>query len=369
MANSRMNRIVAKDGVIELNGQFYLQQQDRAQSEFQHLTGEKTISQEAIRRFQNNVDLSAAYCKAAGIPYLHVVYPTKAMAFRDDFAKVGVTLSPLFSEAHRHDEVIYPLDDLVGDVDFQKRGSHCSDPGYLKIAQIALRTVGVPIDPFKPKYSTHRKANDLAHMRGLPRQKQVRIRDFEGVTRKTRGFSNKSMIPGNSGTVKYYRNKAAPNRARILMFGDSFFADTLYILTPLFRELILVRCPYVMEDVANATEPDIILTGNAERYLVNVPDKMRDAPFFTNFFRPAVDASKLSERDRDALEALFSGRRSDHYRAWRAQSVGRGKPGAAPGTGPGSRKRAAKAAGDPFGIDRIRARLRRLRSRITRTRR
>jgi len=44
------DRIIEKDGVIELNGQFFLQQQDRAQSGFQHLKGEKTLDPEAIRR-------------------------------------------------------------------------------------------------------------------------------------------------------------------------------------------------------------------------------------------------------------------------------------------------------------------------------
>lgn len=358
------DRIIEKDGVIGLNGQFFLQQQDRAQSEFQHLKGEKTISPETIRHFRSNVDLSAAYCKAAGIPYLHVVYPSKAMAFRAEFARAGVTLSGIFSDAHRHDKVIYPLDALVGDADFQKRGSHCSDPGYLKIAQIALRAVGVPIDAYEPIVTTRRKQIDLAHMRGLPRQRIPSIRAFKGLKPKSKAFGNQSMIPGNTGTVKYYLNAAAPIRSRILMFGDSFFADSLPILSPLVEELIHVRCPYLMEDVANATEPDVILTGNTERYLVNVPDKMHDAPFFLKFFKQRVDPGKLSHRDRGALDALFSGRRSDHFLEWKAQAASRAGRGAKRRTGPGGGKRKRDAAAKPAGNDPIQVRLQGLRARL-----
>lgn len=323
MTNTAQDRIIARDGVIELNSQFFLHQQDRAQSEFQHLAGEKTIAPEQIRRFQQNVDLSAAYCRSAGFPYLHLVYPSKTMAFRDAFRAAGVELVGIFSDAHKRDEVLYPLDDLVGVEDYETLDSHCSEPGYLKIARTAFRTLGAPIDTYRPIVTTRLRRCDLAHMRGLPEQPLETIRQFEGLAAEPIRFSNTQMLPGNRGKIDYFLNDVAPVRARVLMFGDSYFGGTMPVIAPLIRELIYLRCPYVMEDVANALEPDIILTGNAERYLVDVPDKTRDAPYFTQFFLKGVDTSQLNERNREALLALFSGRDSATFETWREKVLRR----------------------------------------------
>ncbi|MEZ5722567.1 MAG: hypothetical protein R3D59_13725 [Paracoccaceae bacterium] len=319
MDTPHKHSIIARDGVIELNGQLYLQQQDRAQSELQHLSGEKTIAPEVIRRFNQNVDLSAAYCKSAGLPYLHVVYPSKAMAFREDFAAAGVNLVGIFSDAHRRDEVIYPLEQLVGPDDFETYGSHCSDPGYLKIAQIMFRTIGIPIDAYRPIVTAQPRNSDLSNMRGMPAQNVPTIREFEGLKAKVRQFTNVQMLPGNRGIVQYTLNERAPVQKRVLLFGDSYFAGTVPIIAPLFQEVLYLRSPYVMEDVARVLEPDIILTSNTERYLVNVPDKLYDTPYFVRFMQKGVDASKLNLRNREALFAVFAGRESAEFKAWRSQ--------------------------------------------------
>lgn len=329
-----MNRagteLIFQDGVIELDGQFFLQQQDRAQSEFQHLTGEKSVPKRMARRFKQNVKLNAAYCEAKGIPYLHVVYPSKAMAFRDAFAAAGTPLTGIFTDVHRTDAVIYPLDDLDGAEDFERRGSHCSDAGSLKIAGIAFRAIGMPIDEYRPVFSKGLRKCDLAHMRGLPMQELVTIRAYEGLAPDIREFTNRPMLPGNRGQISYSWNQAAPIDARILLFGDSFFALSLPVLAPLFRELIYLRRPYVMEDVADALAPDVILTGNTERYLVNVPDKTCDSPFFTNFLLRGLQPDELDAWNRDALHALFTGRNGKEFKRWQRKTANLQPPGPEP---------------------------------------
>ncbi|MBN1008313.1 hypothetical protein [Amphritea pacifica] len=91
--------------------------------------------------------------------------------------------------------------------------------------------------------------------------------------------------------IKY--NSRAPVKKRILAFGDGFILGAFEVLSYFFEEIIYVRSPYVLPDVADCLSPDIILTSNAERYLPVFSNFESDKPFFINYFNRMVDFGRV----------------------------------------------------------------------------
>jgi len=139
--------------------------------------------------------------------------------------------------------------------------------------------------------------------------------DFsEGSIKK---FSLHDYYNGNSGDLDFILNPFSVYPKRLVLFGDSFFrVQKLRIFYLLFEEIIYIRNPYIQEDIIKVLKPDIVLTGNAERYLINVPDASHPRPYFLNYFTSKFNPN-INRETVSGFEALFSGRESKRYKEFK----------------------------------------------------
>jgi hypothetical protein len=104
------------------------------------------------------------------------------------------------------------------------------------------------------------------------------------------------------------RNPYSVYDKRVVIFGDSFFNNNMNIqLSHLFREIVFFRSPVFMKDVVSSINPDIVLTGQAERYLSScVSDENATNPLIRYMNGQFYDASKVSKAFYIAFDAVFS---------------------------------------------------------------
>jgi len=78
---------------------------------------------------------------------------------------------------------------------------------------------------------------------------------------------------GNDGMVDIRFNPTAAHDVTVLLFGDSFFHGMLPHLSAVFSRVILLRTRFMHPEMLALIKPDVVFTGNAERYLADVaPD-------------------------------------------------------------------------------------------------
>ncbi|EGU0166574.1 hypothetical protein JFQ74_002401 [Vibrio parahaemolyticus] len=302
-----------KNGVLSmLDGTLFLRQRQTGQEQFEYLTGIKSIDSNVISNFNDNLNDNIEYCSLRSIPYFHIIFPIKAYAYRAEFDAIGVKLNSLYTDAFLSDSVYYPVD--VTPEYYRKNDTHCSFYGNFKILSVVLRGLGVDIGGFNFRTKVVKSKGDLSIMCGQDPIDLEVFTDFN-IPAHVNRFSTKEGLKGNSGDVHFCINLLAPIKKRVLLFGDSFFVYCLEWLSNLFEEVIYIRSPFVIHDVADVLSPDIILTGNAERYLVNTKSRKETPPYFLHYIE-GFNNEKMLERDVKAISALFSGRYSERYKNW-----------------------------------------------------
>lgn len=309
------------DRVVELRSSniLFLRQKNGGQRQFDRFIGKLKIDRESTLNFQRNIELNSEFSKQNNIPYIHIIYPAKPIALRKILWAANVNVSSIVTEDHITKEVIYPLETVSEAQYYQKQGTHNTDLGYVRIIQAIFKSLDVKLPSLTPIVEKRLLKTDLAIMKGYGLVEEEVITGFEELLPHRRFFSNANALEGNSGHIEYYFNGNSLFKKRLLLFGDSFFRGSLHLLSHLFEEVIYLRCPYIIKDVADNLSPDYIWTGNAERYLVNVPDGSVNAPYFLNYFSPKFHPKKLGAEVKQVFNLLFSGRDNPKYKRWREQ--------------------------------------------------
>jgi len=308
------------NNVIKLkDGTLFLRQKNGGQFQFDYLTGLKKITLENIVNFKKNIKRNKEYCDLRGINYLHVIFPCKAVAYRDCLTSLGINIKPIVTQEHFNTNgVYYPnLDDIKEDW-FMKTDTHCSYKGWLFIIKDVMSRIGIafPNIPFSIHNAKFSTPGDLGRMiNGPPVKRECIHFDIESNIHNFSLDSNNGLT-GNTGEMRLSVNTQAPIKKRILLFGDSFFLGTMSILSTLFEEIFYMREGVIIKEVANCLEPDYILTGNAERYLNDVKDAEKLAPYFINLLKSNADMTKLDENTKNAFLLFFEQKNSSNYKNW-----------------------------------------------------
>ena len=74
--------------------------------------------------------------------------------------------------------------------------------------------------------------------------------------------------------MKFHINKTENidlGSRRLALFGDSFAKACIKYLSFYFDQIMYVRSPFIIEELASKFQPSHIITSNAERYLSSVP--------------------------------------------------------------------------------------------------
>ena len=297
--------------VVIFDNVLFLHQENSAQRQFQTLMGEISVGKENLVNFKKNIEHNKETAKRNNFDYKHIVFPAKPNIYKDQFKAIGVNLKALFTEDFMNSHVMYPQ---LTPEDYYLCDTHINDTGNFKVIKEVLKSFNYPDLP-EPIFINDEKVGDLMQMMGKDDHENILVIDgFEGLSCQTQEFSLSSSIVGNTGQIKILFNPAALYNRRLVLFGDSFVEHGLMIYSKLFCEVIYLRKPYIINDIVNILEPDIVLTSNTERYLCGVPNLYNDKPWFINYIDRDFDSSLLSEKDRSAFKAIFYGKQSNEYK-------------------------------------------------------
>lgn len=297
--------------VIILKDTLFLHQRNKGQRQFQVLMGEEIIKPELIDIFQSNISYNQSIAKREGFDYKHIVFPCKPILYKEQFEDIGINLTPIFSNRHVHPSVFYPKLSIT---DYFLSDTHINVIGTLKLINNILLDFGYSSLP-RPILENKNFIGDLGKMIGKNNGEEVEtIKGFHGLPIESIDmYSLYPSLKSNAGQVIFRFNPNAIHNRRLVLFGTSSFSDRIDVYQYVFSEVIFFRSSYILDDVVRTLEPDIVLTGNAERHLYNVPNANKSKPWFLNYISNKYDSKLVTERAREAFTALFSGRESKEY--------------------------------------------------------
>ncbi|WP_137405729.1 hypothetical protein [Sphingobium sp. MP9-4] len=310
--------LLTEDGVAFLIGGNH--------SVLKYATGELTPAQSSLDAFADNMAARQELADRYQIPYAHVIFPDKQSVNPEAFPFQPVhRLGEVYREqlpAPLRNRVLYPADMLHGEADpsFLALDTHLTDHGSLAVLRLMLQMTGIEADHALSRIRRRitkfqRWSGDLGskftpalHQEGLLLDPDWQVSDF----RSPGGF--------NDGMVDILLSPDAPDNRTILLFGDSFFRMMLKHISAVFTRVICLRTRFLHEEMIALIRPDIIFTGNAERYLSMVsPDTEAQAFALYPHLRNASDLAF----DRPFLDAwaAVTAPRSSHARRF-AQQLG-----------------------------------------------
>lgn len=312
----KTNGIKSKNNVLTLDGQMFLHQKNTGQRQFDYFLGKKILSEEVRENFKKNISNNRILSEKYHFLYKHIIFPAKPVVFKKLFEKKGIFLQSLQQQVFSDEKVVlYPK---LNEEDYDVSDTHTNDKGVFKILKLIINDFGLLKD-VSAEFSVGEKLNDLSSMLGLPFSNYCKLTSIDychSFNDFTKSYALTSFLESNTGDFEFHINKYAPINKRLFLFGDSFFKTRIHIFTALFNEVIYIRAPYVIEDLVACLQPDVVLSGNAERYLVNTPSATTPRPFFMNYIVNPLK-SKPTEELILAFEALFSGRESVRYKTFK----------------------------------------------------
>lgn len=305
------------NNVVRIGEQLFLYQKNTGQRQMDYFLGNRRLSKISREIFSNNVKVNIDLSKKHDFLYKHIVFPAKPVVFSSVFEKINLKVESLYSKSFDVDSdfLLYPDLDTS---DYDAEDTHTNDKGVFEVIKTVLKSFGI-VEEMIATYGVGEKLCDLAYMLGKKNSSYLKITginicpDFNDYTK---NFSLDEFLESNTGDLQYSVNEVAPFYKRIVLFGDSFFKTRIHIFSALFNEVVYIRNPYVIEDLVLTLQPDIVLTGNAERYLVNQPDVSKPRPYFMNYITHGMKKKPSAEVIR-AFESLFSGRSSSFFKAFK----------------------------------------------------
>lgn len=299
-----------KNGVLSLGRELFLLQENSGQRQFSYMLGESTLSERSLEVFEINIQQNTFLSEQYGFNYCHVIYPAKPYVYRSMFSSLGLELCGIAPASVKNNEnVIFPDLDLSC---YDSDDTHTNDVGNVQVLLDICSRFSLKIED-DAVYSDSKNVGDLGVMVGAgPIQKKT-FRSFGNRFPLRYWFTNKSALKVNSGEMDFIYNPFAIFDKRLVLFGDSFFRRSLNIFSAIYSEVFYIRVPYILEDIVKTLQPDYVVTGNAERYLVNVPDCRTPKPYFLNFFSDKFNPNLLDLNSKQAFDCLFSGRYSKKY--------------------------------------------------------
>ncbi|AWI86757.1 hypothetical protein CEW88_23635 (plasmid) [Alloyangia pacifica] len=260
--------LLTEDGVAFLIGGNH--------SVLKYATGAWRPGPDSLANFERNIASRGKIASAAGARFAHVIFPDKQSVMTEAFPYQPVTrLGDLYT-AHLGDRtrplVLYPADQLhdAPEPAFQKLDTHLTDHGSLAVLRLMLARVDIQAERALTQIEARimkpqRWSGDLGN-KFTPRLFQ------EGVVLDANWPVTELRSPGgfNNGMIDLLFNPGAEHDGTVLMFGDSFFRMMLKQLSAVFSRVVHLRTPFLHPEIVELVAPDIIFTGNAERYLARV---------------------------------------------------------------------------------------------------
>jgi hypothetical protein len=265
-------------------------------------TGEKGISRASVQAFHDNIAAREAFCRARGITYSACIFPDKIPALRELLPQAprisSLYLREYADKAPSADvrQACYPISVLEGRTDrFTRTDTHYSIPGDIAVARHLLERdrpqtldgLDRALAPFLSERNDF--TGDLG--RKLSPQRTETTVTLDVARLPAVEIAGNGVETGNDGLLILHKAPAALTSETLLIFGDSFFRHLMPMLTLVFGKVVFCRTRFFHSEIVDAIAPDVIWTGQAERYLSRcAPDA--DRPHFLSY--PLVRGKTLS---------------------------------------------------------------------------
>ncbi len=252
-------------------------------SVLKYITGASTPTPQSRQNFFENIAARRKAVEASGVRYGHVIFPDKHSVLTEDFpfqpvhrlgdlymSDIPAGLAPYVSPA-----LLYPAQALQHHVPpaYSALDTHLTAQGALAVLRMMLARIGIEagavLDHVQARIiTTINRTGDLG-IKFVPSiyQEDMILNPDWPLTelRRPGGF--------NDGMIDILFNPAATHDKTVLLFGDSFFRGMLKHLSAVFSRVILLRTRFFHPEMLALIKPDVVFTGNAERYLADVaPD-------------------------------------------------------------------------------------------------
>ena len=310
--------LLERDGVL-ISGEWKFLYQG-AQKQFDYLLGKCSISEASIVNYTDNIRSRSKYFSDKKIDYLHIVFPSKPLLAKSELPEKLKNIESLYNKFPAFNEAIYPDNELVNYQSMTyKSDTHYKPRGSWAVLMTVLKKLGIEnIHP--PEFSDGFFNGDLNLMLGKNEPEEVeKFVGLQSVPYCSFDFNNHSALKGNTGRIRVLRNPLALHKKRILIFGDSFInINLLSQMSVFFGDILFFRSPVVNYEVVRNYCPDIVITGQAERYLVSVPSDDTASSLLSEYMDPNMfDSSKVDEQFTGAFLSNVAYRVNlSKYKAW-----------------------------------------------------
>jgi hypothetical protein len=270
--------MIKNDVLYGKDGWLFLYQ--GAQFQFDFLLGKKKPSDISVNNFVNNLCERSNFFSQRGIEYKHVVFPSKPIIKKQFLMEEYSDITSLFKnhyESRVHNSnlskgtCIYPdkllIDEEKHNSTFRKLNTHNTGRGYLAITNALMLDLNETLN-LSFTSETKNIGGDLVNMidGSMRSDEEVLSPNMDSIFH----IGNRPFLIGNSNEVSITFNKNSQSDKKLLIFGDSFFKESLIFLWPYFKTIVYFRSQFVHEDIVDMYKPDVVFSGNAERYLSHV---------------------------------------------------------------------------------------------------
>lgn len=266
-----------------------------------HFTKSNTVSNTNINTFYDNIKFRKKICETNNSHFQHFIFPEKLYLSRDKAnEKTHSIYLENFTDQSCNKNITYLLLSHKSSFKFNhKTDTHFNLFGNLEaLKEIINNDSDVDEYIHKVKENTYIEffSGDLG-TKTKPNTQELKVnyRPFFSYTREHNGLTG-----GNNGIIDIVINKDALYDKKLLIFGDSFFRSLLPHLTYFYKDIMFFRTGNFHNEIFKIYKPDLVFTGNAERYLTNVNADSYNEDFFSYLKSSHVQHSPSNE-----FELLF----------------------------------------------------------------
>jgi len=170
-----------------------------------------------------------------------------------------------------------------------------SDRACFFIADKLLNLVGISLYDYPYEVSKRLESGDLGYMLNSLDKNEEDLVFLE--YNDSYKIGNRNFLSGNANEIYISHKKEAKTNNRLLIFGDSFFKETIKYLESFFVDIVYIRSSTIQYDIIELYQPNVIFTGNAERYFSYVSLDIESSPFLwelygNNSYKPSLEYIK-----------------------------------------------------------------------------
>lgn len=244
----------------------------------EYITGKRSVSEESFAAFEDNLRTRSRLAAEAGARYVHLVAPDKHTVYRNKFPLTDIRIIGDLYRERVETPFLFPverLQALAPVAAYGRTDTHWTIHGRLAVVAELMRALGLPIGRVEKRCALLRSrirpadAEIVGDLGGRFTPPRTEPTDLFKPNWKFHRFSNR-VSKGNQGQVILFISSHPLAEGRLVIFGDSFLAQTLPLLTIFFKDVLFCRTPYYHREIILGARPDYIVTQNVERYLGHV---------------------------------------------------------------------------------------------------